>query len=169
MMLGTYFKTISFYFRKTIFEAVKQFFFVFKKSINELPITVREFRLIQLDDLLKFIFGIILSKRSISSLKQKKRTSPLKFAYSNYSKHQLSAENDNFYLLGQIRPKTVLPIKNRKSKHHHWTLHIGISQGIKFQVKLRFFFMGQVWPKKNFWSKAEKVNTTIEFCIFELI
>ena len=61
MMLGTYFKTISFYFRKTIFEEVKQFFFVFKKSINELPITVREFRLKQLDDLLKFIFGIILS------------------------------------------------------------------------------------------------------------
>ena len=61
MILGTYFKTISFYFRKTIFEAVKQFFFVFKKSINELPITVREFRLKQPDDLLKFIFGIILS------------------------------------------------------------------------------------------------------------
>ena len=32
----------------------------------------------------------------------------------------------------------------------------------------KFGFLDQIAQKRYFWSKTEKVNITIEFCIFEL-
>ena len=71
-------------------------------------------------------------------------------------------------------------------ENHHRILHIRISLGSKFQFQQtisiilgetdNFDFLDQVCPKKvfpdekeYFWSKIEKVNITIEFCIFELV
>ena len=36
--------------------------------------------------------------------------------------------------LGQ--PRRICPIKNGKREHHHWILHIRISRGTKFQLKV---------------------------------
>ena len=69
-------------------------------------------------------------------------------------------------------------VENRKSEHHHWILHIRSSLGTKFQVKLTvFIFWPKLHKKVSFWAKftektyfqtkTEKVNITIEFCIFE--
>ena len=38
--------------------------------------------------------------------------------------------------MNQICPKRVFPLENKKSEQHHWILHIWISLGIKFHLKL---------------------------------
>ena len=63
-----------------------------------------------------------------------------------------------------------LLFENGKSGHQHWILHIRISQGTEFQLKLKILrFWTKFAQKGYFLSKTEKVNTTIEFCIFELV
>ena len=47
-------------------------------------------------------------------------------------------------ILDYICSKRVLPVEHRKSEHHHWILHIWISLGIKFQLKLTIL---------SFWTK----------------
>ena len=45
-------------------------------------------------------------------------------------RYQTSAETSNFnFFVCRIWPKTVFPVKSRKSKHHHWILYIQISLG----------------------------------------
>ena len=53
--------------------------------------------------------------------------------------------------LDQVCPKGVIPVKNPKSEHHHWILHIRISLGTKFQIKLTILiFFDQICPKTEF-------------------
>ena len=67
-------------------------------------------------------------------------------------------------------PKKVFSVENRQSEHHHWLLHIQTSIGIKVQLKVTILtFWTKFTQKGCFWSKTEKVNFTIEFCIFELV
>ena len=111
-----------------------------------------------------WFFGPNLPKKGVSGLKGKKWTPPLDSAYSN-SRYQISAEIDNFNFLGQICPKNVFSVWNRKSEHHHWILHIRISLGTKFQLKLTiliFFFVClfvfyQICPKIEFPVKNRKI------------
>ena len=64
----------------------------------------------------------------------------------------------------------MFPILNRKSEHHHWILHIRISLGTKFLLQLTILiFWTKFAQSRCFWSKTEKVYTTIEFYIFELV
>ena len=125
--------------------------------------------------------------------------------------YEISAQTDNFDFSDQICPKRVFPVKNWKSEDCHWTLHIRISLGTKFQLKLiilafwtkfaqkRIFLIQNkiskyyhwilhIWISVDtkfklkliiliFWtkfaqkwcfqSKTKKVNSIIEFCIFE--
>ena len=61
-------------------------------------------------------------------------------------------------------------VKNRKNEYHHWILHIWLGLGTKFQLKLtNLIFWTKLAQKEYFQSKIEKVNTTIEFCMFELV
>ena len=56
-----------------------------------------------------------------------------------------------FWFLGPRFPKRVIPVKNIKSEHHHWILHIQISGGTKFQFKLTILiFFYQICSKKEF-------------------
>ena len=65
--------------------------------------------------------------------------------------------------------KRVLSIKIRKSEHHHWILHVRISVGTKFQLLLMILiFLTKSGQKGYFHSKTKKVNSIIEFWIFEL-
>ena len=62
----------------------------------------------------------------------------------------------------------IILVRNRKSEHDHWIVHIRISIGSKLQLKLtKNFFWTRFTQKRYFWSKTEKVNIIIEFCIFE--
>ena len=119
--------------------------------------------------LIFWLFGPNLPKNS-SSTQKKKWTASLNFAYSNYSRYQISASTDNFYFLNQICPRRVFLITNRKSEHYHSILHVRISVSTKFLLKLIIlFFWAKFAQKENFQPKKVKVNIIIEFCIFELV
>ena len=80
------------------------------------------------------------------------------------------AESDNFDFLDQTCPKRLFPLQNRKKWYHHWILYIRISLGTKFQLKLTILiFWTKLAQKVYFRFKTEKVNTTFEFWIFELV
>ena len=50
------------------------------------------------------------------------------------------------------------------------TIELWISLGTKFQVKLKILFFWTKFAQKEYsWSKTEKVNIVIEFCIFKLV
>ena len=58
----------------------------------------------------------------------------------------------------------------QKIEHYHWIPHIRISLGTKFQVKLTIFiFWSKLAQNRYHWSKTEKVNSTIKFCVFQLV
>ena len=66
-----------------------------------------------------------------------------------------------FYFLNQICSN---------SKHYHWILDFRNSLDTKFQLKLTILIFWTKFAKKGYFqSKAEKLNITIEFCIFELV
>ena len=71
----------------------------------------------------------------------------------------------------QISKKSILPVKNTKNEHHYWILHIRISLSTNFQLKLTIAIFWTKFAKKGsyFQSKTDKIDTTIEFCIFELV
>ena len=60
---------------------------------------------------------------------------------------------------------------SRKQKNHYWILHIRISLSTNFQLKLTIAIFWTKFAKKGsyFQSKTDKIDTTIEFCIFELV
>ena len=71
--------------------------------------TIIEFYIVELVSVPNFslnwqfcFFGSSLLKKGISRLKQDKSTSALNFAYTKYSRYQISAEIDNFKILDQI-------------------------------------------------------------------
>ena len=107
-----------------------------------------------------WFFGPNLPKKDISSLKQVKWTPPLNFAYSNYSLYQTSLWANNFGFLDQIYPRRVFVVKNRKCEHHHWILHIRISFGTKFQLKLTISIFRTKFAKKGFSTITHKVSET---------
>ena len=74
--------------------------------------------------------------------------------------------NKQFWFLKQIfQPKT------EKNEHHYWILHIQISLSTNFQLKpiIAIFWTTFVQKGSYFQSKTDKIDTTIEFCIFELV
>ena len=78
--------------------------------------------------------------------------------------------NCKYWQFGQKLPKRTFPVENEKSQKHHWIQHIRISLGINFHLKLTIStFWTKSAQKGHFWSKSKKVNTAIEFCIFELV
>ena len=69
-----------------------------------------------------------------------------------------------------FRQKKVFPAQNRKSEHHHWVLPIQISLRTKFHFKQTVLSCGTKFAQKEcFWSETEKMNMTIEFCMFKLV
>ena len=76
---------------------------------------------------------------------------------------------NNFEFWDQICPKWVFLVKNRESEHRHWVLHISTRLGTIFYFK-QFWILGTNLPKMGIsGQKQEKVNTTIEFCMFKLV
>ena len=83
-----------------------------------------------------------LFKKGFSGLKQKKRT-PNNFYIILYNqtstKFQLEMTILIFVVFEPNLLKKVFPVKNWKSEHHHWILHIQISFTIKFPLRLTQF------------------------------
>ena len=63
----------------------------------------------------------------------------------------------------------MFPDKNTKSEHHHWILHIWISLGTKFQLKLTILSFWSKFAQKGYFQlNMEEVSITIEFCISDI-
>ena len=61
-----------------------------------------------------------------------------------------------FWLFVPSLPKRVFTVKNRKSEHHHWILHIWFCLVTKFEIKLiSLIFLTKFAQKGNFWSKTQ--------------
>ena len=56
--------------------------------------------------------------------------------------------------MDQICSKRVFPVKNEKSEQHYWVLHVRISVGTKFHLKLIILtFLDQIFPQKSISSQ----------------
>ena len=85
-----------------------------------------------------WFFWLDLSKKVFSGLKQKKWTSHVFYIMLHI---QISlmwnwSSKWQFWFFGSNLAKRVFPVTNRKSHYHHGILHIWISLGTKFQLKL---------------------------------
>ena len=85
-----------------------------------------------------------------------------------WNKFQLKLTILIFWL--KFASKKILSAEDRKSELLDRILQIRISLGNKFQLKLTIFINWTKFAQKRyFWSKTEKVITTIEFGIFESV
>ena len=86
--------------------------------------------------------------------------------YSNKSRFSIST----ILIFVEISKKNILPVENTKNEYHYWILHVRISLSTSFQLKLIIAIIWTKFSKKGsyFQSKTDKIDTTIEFCIFEL-
>ena len=100
-----------------------------------------------------------LPKKGFSGLKQKKWTPHIFYIilHIQISLVRNFSSNWQFWFFGPNLPKKVFPVKNRKSEHHHGILHIWISLGTKFQLKLIILsFWTKFTQKMYFQSKTEQ-------------
>ena len=66
---------------------------------------------------------------------------------------------DNLEFLQWICAKRMFPVEESKSEINSWNLHIQISLGTKFHLKLKIsIFWTEMTQKGYFWLKTEKVN-----------
>ena len=117
-------------------------------------------------------FWVKFAQKAYFWSRTKKSASPLKCAYSNQSRYQISAQTGNLDFSDQICPKNG--IFGRKWKNMNTTIMFCIFKLVQvpnFNATLQFWFFrpNLLQPKGYFWSKTENVNITIEFCIFELV
>ena len=100
-----------------------------------------------------------LPKKGFSGLKQKKWTPHIFYIilHIQISLVRNFSSNWQFWFFGPNLPKKVFPVKNRKSEHHHGILHIWISLGTKFQLKLIILsFWTKFTQKRYFQLKTEQ-------------
>ena len=63
----------------------------------------------------------------------------------------------------------IFPLK-QKRQDHHWIMHIHITLSRRFQLEVKILIFRNNFPQKGYFhSKTEKVNITIDFCIFKLV
>ena len=71
--------------------------------------------------------------------------------------------------LDQINPTRYSQSGKEKNENHHQILYIGISLGYKFHFEQTILSFWNKFAKKRYLQqKAEKMNITVEFWIFEL-
>ena len=87
-----------------------------------------------------------LPKKGFSCLKQKKWTPHIFYIILQIQTAVVQNFSWQFWFFGPNLPKKVFPVKNRKSEHHHGTLHIWISLDIIFQLELIILTF---WTKFN--------------------
>ena len=108
--------------------------------------------------------GPNLPKKSISGQNWKRWTT-YEFWIFEISKYQTSVSRIKFASKGYSQSK-----KWKVNSTHHWILHIQISLGTKFQLKLIILIFSTKFAQNGYFqSKSEKMNTAIKFCIFKSV
>ena len=130
------------------------------------------------------IFFTRFAQKGFSGLKQKKWTPHIFYIilHIHISLVRNFSSNWQFWFFGPNLPKKVFPVENRENEHYHGILHIWISLGTKFQLKLIILsFRAKFTQKRYFQSKTEQaiqglqaltfcvvnVNSTVVFKYFE--
>ena len=67
--------------------------------------------------------------------------------------------------MDQICAKWLIPIENRKFENNHRVLHIQISLGTKFQLKLEILIFWSKFAQKGYFCSK---TTKVRICIFKL-
>ena len=115
-----------------------------------------------------FIFRKKSPKKEFLPVTNKKRTSPLNSSQSDQWKYQISALTKNFDFLEQICPKWYL--RSQTKKNHYRILQIRNIFCTEFQVKLTFLNFWIKFAQKGYiQTKGDKMNTIIEFGLFEFV
>ena len=90
---------------------------------------------------------------------------PVNFTYSNLC---IKFYFEQFWILGQICPRRVFMVKNKKSEYHHWILHIRISLGTKFQLKLTNSSFDKIKPKRESPVKNRTSSPSVIFSVVKV-
>ena len=118
-----------------------------------------------------FFWSDLSKKGFFSGLKQKNWTSHIFYIilHIQISLVRNFSSNWQFWFFGPNLPKKVFPVENRKSEHHHGILHIWISLGTKFQLKLIILsFWTKFTQKRYFQLKTEQAVQGLQafaFCV----
>ena len=69
------------------------------------------------------------------------------------------------------KKKVYFRSKTQKNEHRYWILHIRINLSTNFQLKLTIAIFGTKFAKNDSYCqpKTGKIDTIIEFCIFQLV
>ena len=105
-----------------------------------------------------------MAKKGFSVLKQKKWTRHIFYIILHIQSSLVRNFSSNWQvsIFGPNLAKTVFLVKNWKSEHHHWILHIQISPGTKFLLKLTILLFWTKFTWKGYLrSKTEKS----QFCV----
>ena len=118
-----------------------------------------------------WFFGLDLPKKGFCGVKQKKWRPHIFYIILHIQINlvQNFSSNWQFWFFGQDLLKKIFPIKNRKSEHRHGILHIWISLGTKFQLKLIILsFQTKFTQKRYFQLKTEQAVQWLQafdFCV----
>ena len=110
-----------------------------------------------------------LTKKGFSGLKQKKWTPHIFYIilHIQISLQRNFSSNWKVWFFGPNLPKKVFPVENRKSEYHHGILHIWISLGTKFQLKLIILsFWTKFTQKRYFQLKTEQAVQGLQAFVF---
>ena len=109
--------------------------------------------------------------KGFSILKQKKWTPHIFYIilHIHISLVRNFSSNWQFWFFGPNLPKKVFPVENRENEHYHGILHIWISLGTKFQLKLIILsFWAKFTQKRYFQLKTEQAVQGLQafaFCV----
>ena len=112
-----------------------------------------------------------MSKKGFSVLKQKKWTPHIFYIilHIQISLVKNISSNWQFWFFGTNLPQMVFPVENRKSEHRYGILHIWISLGTNFQLKLIILsFWTKITLKRYFQVKTEQAVQELQafaFCV----
>ena len=113
-------------------------------------------------------FGTKFTQKGYFQSKTKKANS--EFCICTLVKVPNFSLNWKFWFFGPNCTKRTFLVKKSKIEHQHWILHIPGSLNTKLQLRLIvLIFQTKFAQKHYFCSQTEKVNTTMEFCIFEFV
>ena len=114
-----------------------------------------------------WIFWPDLPKKGFSGLKQKKWTPHIFYIilHIQISLVRNFSSNWQFWFFGPNLPKKVFPVENRKSEHHHGILHIWISLGTKFQLKLIILSFWIKFTQKRVFPVENRTSSPRTTCI----
>ena len=125
----------------------------------------------QLKLTIMIFFDQIYPKKGFPDLKQKKWTPHISYIIlpTQIGLMRNFSSNWQFLFFESNLHKKVSPVENRKSEHHHGILHIWISLGAKFHLKLIILsFWTKFTRKRYFQLKTEQAAQglqTFTFCV----